>query len=1133
MLLVWWLILGPSGAFTPLPLTIQKNRVDPIFKATSTFRSSRGERTTAYGARILQIGLLPDHLQTDAETRSNDAFEERSTSSSTTTENNNEEADDETIRHSSPSFSSASVSALFRGRSASRENKNANRRKPSANTDSIKQNLSVLSRRKGLSTGGGSSLFDDSNKAESILLPSPSSVRKTSSSTGHKRVHMRRGKDNSRHYYPLRTTTQPVYREGKTKSSWKTSSKRATTDRLRAGSTERQQPSRESGGFIAANTAGNNTNSSFASLLPPPLSESTLIGSPREDDAFSPGLSSWEDFLGTASPVSGKASKDIDRDPTTTTTLKTKRFSSDLSTRFSKVTGRDDLKQQARKNRKRENRAKVNTAKDELPQRLPAFKELFPPSLSSSPPKASTSVSQSTARGRASTSSPPLEGVLPVSDLFFNYAATSPHKNQSPSLVGADSNTFSSSTSKREGEEVSRLSVNASAVVGLQQPSREQLEMIKTAGKRKETGRKMVRRGMEMLVGGVPVRADPPQRAVEIFYNGGQDGQWASAICTNTDEFGPLLCRSEVASVSKFEQGLFCEYFANTTIKWDVCPNDLKEIVQSESREPSLTNTGGVIGGVEPCSRDESRLGELNEADYVNDQESYEDRSDVDYVPTHDEEDQDDGMLFIVARPHSMEATQTGMDSRPPTASFSNHSEDVQYEFHIGKIEIEINVPRPNLYSSARGQNDIMASVLLNGVHEALGDRLTGMDLNISHFAMIDLDSGSTKITAGFVVRCNVQPGKPDEEIVQLAKDMVAAFANAAEGEISLGAAHAARRETRWPPETREYVANEFLDDECDDEEECDGDDRDVQDASSVFHGASAAEDQGNNILVPTSRELILPTQSDELTYRSDNVLFYNYSAANALSAPYKGEIGLRLADAVTERAKERLPRVIAIGDVHGCIDELKDLLRQCDYRPGDLVVFLGDLVHKGPDSISVVQMAREIGAIGVRGNHDFEVIRWHRAIQAGVDPSSPRSEHFFIASRLAKEDIEWLYNLPWYISSTDLSALFVHAGFVSGIRLGKQNPRLMMNMRSILPDGTVTSKCFNNWPWARLWDGPQTVLFGHDADRGLQQYEHAIGLDTGCVYGGRLTACILPERRFVSVNARRRYSRYRRKHYD
>jgi|TARA_B110000305_G_C19336228_1_gene586726 hypothetical protein len=86
--------------------------------------------------------------------------------------------------------------------------------------------------------------------------------------------------------------------------------------------------------------------------------------------------------------------------------------------------------------------------------------------------------------------------------------------------------------------------------------------------------------------------------------------------------------------------------------------------------------------------------------------------------------------------------------------------------------------------------------------------------------------------------------------------------------------------------------------------------------------------------------------------------------------------LGPLLMDSVIEKAKQRKPRVIAIGDVHGCIDELQMLLRKCDYSPGDLVVFLGDLVSKGPDSLSVVQLAREIGAIGVRGNHDFEVVR-------------------------------------------------------------------------------------------------------------------------------------------------------------
>jgi hypothetical protein len=73
-------------------------------------------------------------------------------------------------------------------------------------------------------------------------------------------------------------------------------------------------------------------------------------------------------------------------------------------------------------------------------------------------------------------------------------------------------------------------------------------------------------------------------------------------------------------------------------------------------------------------------------------------------------------------------------------------------------------------------------------------------------------------------------------------------------------------------------------------------------------------------------------------------------------------------------------------------------------------------------------------------------------------------------------QDIRWLKSSPWYMYSRDLDALFVHAGFVNGRRMIRQNPRLMMTMRSILPDGTVTSKHFKDWPWARLWEGPETV---------------------------------------------------------
>lgn len=230
------------------------------------------------------------------------------------------------------------------------------------------------------------------------------------------------------------------------------------------------------------------------------------------------------------------------------------------------------------------------------------------------------------------------------------------------------------------------------------------------------------------------------------------------------------------------------------------------------------------------------------------------------------------------------------------------------------------------------------------------------------------------------------------------------------------------------------------------------------------------------------------------------------------------------LVDAKWSRALGRAPRIIAIGDVHGCISELQELLRLADYQPGDQVILLGDLVAKGPDSVGVVQLAREIGARTVRGNHDFEVVRWWEAQLRGDRHAMVSMEHARIARALGQDEHAWLVDSPWFIECAEMGHLFVHAGFIPGVKLTQQNPRLMMNMRSVLQDGTVTAKNVADCEWAKLWRGPQTVVFGHDAFRGLQLYPFAKGIDTGCVYGGRLTALLLPENRMISVAAKRAY---------
>lgn len=222
------------------------------------------------------------------------------------------------------------------------------------------------------------------------------------------------------------------------------------------------------------------------------------------------------------------------------------------------------------------------------------------------------------------------------------------------------------------------------------------------------------------------------------------------------------------------------------------------------------------------------------------------------------------------------------------------------------------------------------------------------------------------------------------------------------------------------------------------------------------------------------------------------------------------------------------MDRTLVVGDVHGCLEELERLFEHVTLGSHDRVVMVGDLVAKGPDSLGVIRLLRRLGAESVLGNHDAHLLRCHRAVLHAEDLSRWSDAVRTLESRLSNDDWAWLDALPYTIELPLHSAVVVHAGLVPGIPIQEQAPDHMLTMRSIRPDRTASKRIGDGVPWASLWPGPTHVYFGHDAVRGLQRYPFATGLDTGCVYGGRLTGCLLgegDEPMIVSVPSRRAYA--------
>lgn len=231
------------------------------------------------------------------------------------------------------------------------------------------------------------------------------------------------------------------------------------------------------------------------------------------------------------------------------------------------------------------------------------------------------------------------------------------------------------------------------------------------------------------------------------------------------------------------------------------------------------------------------------------------------------------------------------------------------------------------------------------------------------------------------------------------------------------------------------------------------------------------------------------------------------------------------------------MSRTIWIGDVHGCAAELAELFDQLAPTRDDRVVFVGDLVARGPDTRGVLRLAREVSAVSVLGNHEHRLLLAHEARRTGVRGPRLGSSHQSLLHTLTEEDWDQLAGFPLSLEFPDHGVRVVHAGVAPGVPFEEQQAWTLLHVRSLTSLGAPSDR-YSPVSWAASYEAEPHLVFGHNAQAGLQLAPRATGLDTACVYGGRLTALVLaagerppaPEERrarLVSVPAKARYVDY------
>jgi len=231
------------------------------------------------------------------------------------------------------------------------------------------------------------------------------------------------------------------------------------------------------------------------------------------------------------------------------------------------------------------------------------------------------------------------------------------------------------------------------------------------------------------------------------------------------------------------------------------------------------------------------------------------------------------------------------------------------------------------------------------------------------------------------------------------------------------------------------------------------------------------------------------------------------------------------------------------IGDVHGCADELETLLGLLGYEvawagreaavappAGRMAVFVGDLTDRGPrtpDVLRIVMAMADTGAaLCVEGNHDNKFLRWlsgarvttGHGLQASIDQMAGEDPAFHARVR------KFLTGLPPYLWLDGGRLVVAHAGLkeeMIGRTGGKVRAFALYGDTTGETDGYGSPVRLN---WALDYRGEPAIVYGHVAAPEVQAVNNTWCIDTGCCFGGKLTALQWPEKKIIETPATKRW---------